>query len=83
MDGAFRRRTIVTCDVHEQCVIHLAHLLERIQYATNLSIGVREETCKHFHQSRSHRLITIWILIPRWHFIGTCSECSSFGDDTK
>ena len=51
MDGAFRRRTIVTCDVHEQCVVHLAHLLERIQYATNLSVGVRKEACKHFHQS--------------------------------
>jgi sulfite reductase (NADPH) hemoprotein beta-component len=42
MDGAFRRRTIVTGDVHEQCVVHLAHLLERIQDLCT-EVGLNEE----------------------------------------
>ena len=83
VNSAFCRRTIVTCDVHKQCVVGFAHFFHGVEHASDLCIGVSEETCKHFHETRCNGLVTIGVFLPRWHFIGARRKSCSCRDYTQ
>ena len=62
---AFGRCAVVAGDVHEERVVGFAHLVEGVEQAPDLLVGVGHESGEHFHEPRRDRLVAIGVLVPR------------------
>ena len=53
---AFRAGAVVAADVDDQCVVELAHVLDRLDDAADLVVGVGRITCEDLRLTRKELL---------------------------
>ena len=81
VDSAFSRSSIVAGEIYNKSVSLLGS--GRVDDASNVVVGVGEETGEAFHQPGSDRSIAFWVFIPCRDFVRTCCEVRIFWDDAE
>ena len=80
MNRALGRCTVVASDVDDKSVVGNTHVIQRIDNARNLCVGVRKETSKRLHQSSCNWFVTVGVVGPRRHLLWSLSERGVFGN---
>ena len=83
MNCSLGRCSVVAGDIDDKGVIGNTHVIQRIDDARNLCVGVRKESSKRFHQSSCYWFVSVWVVGPCRHLLWPFGQRGVFGNDAK
>ena len=82
-DGAFEARPVVAEDVDDERVVELAHLLDRVEQAPDVRVGVLLEAGVDLHLARVERPLVVGQRVPGREEVGPRREDGILRDDAE